>query len=67
MPDEGYLSENLAELAVGNIRREARSKRCYYHEFRRGGMSYHVVTFEPREEYVPTDSIAHQYREAGEA
>lgn len=66
MPDEGYLSENLAELAVGNIRREARSKRCYYHEFRRGGMSYHVVTFEPRGEHVPTQSIATQYLMEGE-
>lgn len=62
MRDDGYLSENLAELAVGNIRREARSRTCHYHEWRRGDLTFHVVSFEPREPYTPTDSIAPQYR-----
>lgn len=64
----GYLSENLAELAVGDIRRDARTKRVYdYQSWEdEAGRMHRDIVFEPAVPYVPTDSIAHEYRGIGD-
>lgn len=59
----GYLSENLAELAVGDIRRDARSKHVYdyQHWEDEKGRLHREIVFEPRDD-TPIDSIAPAYR-----
>ena len=68
MTDTGYMAENLAEWAIGDIRRDVRSKRVYdYVSWTDAdGRTHRDVVFEPQVPYVPTNSISAEYARDGD-